>query len=135
MAIDDYADAIALQKKLDASRPFKVRPGKPLLQMMRDRGKPMDAGQDYVVEKVLYSGDEGGITCMLKGKATDKEIVGASLTHLVMDPEHPLAGEVKVYQQQRTHRLRLADRRGFAALVEKNKRPKKKKKKRGGFGQ
>jgi hypothetical protein len=134
MAIDDYDVAIALNNKLEASVPFKVRPGKQLLKMMKNKGTPMSADRDYIVEKVLYAGDEGGITCMLKGSATDKEVVGASITHLVMDPEHPLAEEVKAYQRQRTHRLMLQDQRGFTALMGERKPPNKKKKKGGGFG-
>ncbi|MEO1354106.1 MAG: hypothetical protein AAFW84_36055 [Cyanobacteria bacterium J06635_15] len=135
MAIDDYDVAIALKNQLEASVPFKVRPGKQLLTMMKSKGTPMSAERDYVVEKVFYGGDEGGITCMLQGSATDKELVGASITHLVMDPDHPLAKEVKDYQRQRTYWLMVQDQRGFAALASQSKSSKKKKKKRGGgFG-
>ncbi|NJN31169.1 MAG: hypothetical protein HC824_12600 [Synechococcales cyanobacterium RM1_1_8] len=89
MAIDDYDVAISLKRRLEASLPFKVCPSKQLLKMMKNKGTPM-RDEDYEVGKVLYSGDEGGITCMLKGSVTDKEIVGASMTHLIIDPEHPL---------------------------------------------
>ncbi len=133
MAIDDYESAIALSNQLDASVPFKVRPGKQMLKMMKDKGTPMSAERDYAVEKVLYSGDEGGITCILQGKATDKEIMGGSITHLVIDPEHPLAESVRAYQQQRKRRLRLQDQRGFAALARQSESAKKKKR-GGGFG-
>jgi hypothetical protein len=133
MAIDDYDSATSLSNQLDASVPFNVRPGKPLLKMMKSKGTPMSAERDYAVEKVMYAGDEGGILCMLQGAATDKEVVGASITHLIIDPDHPLAGSVKAYQKQRNHRLRQQDQRGFAALASPSEFVKKKK--RGsGFG-
>ena len=61
MTIDDYNSAVSLSHQLDASTPFTVRPGKPLLKMMKEKGTPMTATRDYVVEKVMYSGDDGGI--------------------------------------------------------------------------
>ena len=133
MTIDDYNSAVSLSHQLDARTPFTVRPGKPLLKMMKEKGTPMTATRDYVVEKVMYSGDDGGIMCMLQGNSTDKEIVGSSMTHLVIDPEHPLAAAVRSYQRQRSHRLRLQDQRGFAALVSQAKLAKKRKRS-GGFG-
>ena len=133
MLIDDYDVAISLNNRLEASIPFRVRPGKRLLKNMQAQGKPM-RDEYYTVEKVFYGGDEGGITCMLQGKVTDQEVVGASITHLVIDPEHPLAEEVKAYQQQRTRRLFLQDQRGFAAMMGEVKKSKKKKKRSGGFG-
>ena len=134
MPIDDYASATQLSNQLEASVPFTVRPGKPLLKVMKEKGTPMSAERAYVVEKVMYSGDEGGILCMLQGNATDEEVVGASLTHLIIDPAHPLAAEEKAYQQQRTHQLTLQDERGFAALARQAKAGKLRKRKRG-FGQ
>ena len=133
MTIDDYSSALSLSNQLDASVPFKVRPGKPLLKLMKDKGTPMSAERDYLVEKVMYSGDEGGIMCMLQGKPTDEEVVGSSLTHLIIDPEHPLAESVKAYQRQRNYRLRLQNQRGFAALAQQA-RLQKKRKRGGGFG-
>lgn len=133
MMIDDYDVAISLKNRLDASIPFKVRPGKQMLKNMQAQGKSM-RDQDYTVEKVFYGGDEGGITCMLQGKATDKELLGASITHLIIDPEHPLAEEVKAYQQKRTRRLFLQDQSGFAAMMGEARKSKKKKKRSGGFG-
>jgi hypothetical protein len=134
MTVDDYGVTIALNNQLEASVPFKVRPGKQLLKMMASKGKPMLADRDYVVQKVFYGGDEGGITYMLEGDVNDKQIVGVSITHLVIDPEHPLAEKVKAYQQQRIHRLRLEDLRGFATLAKETQTPKKKKKRSGDFG-
>ena len=133
MPIDDYASATELSQQLDASLPFTVRPGKPLLNLKREKGTPLSAERDYVVEKVMYSGDEGGIICMLQGGETDKAVVGSSLTHLIIDPEHPLAESVRAYQRQRNHRLQQQDQRGFAALARASNLSKKRKR-GGGFG-
>ena len=133
MPIDDYGFAIALKDQLAESVPFKVRPGKELLKLMKRKGNPMSAERDYLVEHVMYGGDEGGITCMLQGSPTDEEVVGASITHLIIDPNHPLAEQVKTYQRQRTRRLMLENQRGFAALAKPEKSGRKKKR-GGGFG-
>ena len=133
MAIDDYDSAISLSKQLDASVPFNVRPGKPLLKLMKNKGTPMSAERDYAVEKVMYSGDEGGIMCMLQGKPTDKELIGSSLTHLVIDPDHRLCEPVRAYQRQRSRRLKQQDQRGFATLASASEAVKKRKR-GGGFG-
>ena len=134
MPIDDYGFARSLTNQLSESVPFKVRPGKELLKLMKRKGKPMSTERDYFVEHVMSSGDEGGITCMLQGSPTDTEVVGSSITHLIIDPEHPLAEQVKMYQRQRTRRLMIENRQGFAALASSTKSAKKKKKRGGGFG-
>ncbi|MGC1219408.1 MAG: hypothetical protein WA783_04875 [Phormidesmis sp.] len=46
MPIDDYASATSLTKQLEASVPFTVRPGKPLLKSMKAKGTPMSAERD-----------------------------------------------------------------------------------------
>lgn len=131
--IDDYNSAVSLSNQLEASVPFKVRPGKYLLKLMKGKGTPMSGDRDYLVEKVMYSGDDGGIMCMLQSNPTDEEVLGSSLTHLIIDSEHPLAEAVKAYQRQRTHRLRLQDQRGFAALAQEA-RLREKRKRGDGFG-
>ena len=130
--IDDYPSASALQRQLDAATPFNVRPAKPLLKAMRARGTPLKAQQDYAVSKVLYSGDEGGILCTLTGAIAAEDVV-ASLTHLIIDPAHPLAERVQAYQRHRTHQLRAQNQSGFAALVNPHS-AKQKRKRTGGFG-
>ena len=133
MSIDDYASATQLSRQLDESVPFKVRPRPPLLKRMRDEGTPMSAERDYTVDKVMYGGDEGGIFCVIQPGDKDKTVVGASITHLTIDPSHPLAEAVKAYQRSRTHQLRLQDQRGFSALASQTSAAKKRK--RGsGFG-
>lgn len=132
MQIDDYEQAIALTEKLQAALPLQVRPGKQLLQTMTD--EPVDAQTWLTVDTVMYSGDPGGILMNLKLAGEDGSTVySTSLTHLVFDPEHELATEVKDYQRQRIRRLRLQDQGGFAAeLLSQQGEPKRKR--RRGFG-
>lgn len=133
MQIDNYAQAQALTKKLEASLPMKVRPGKPLLKMMQDQGKAISADQILTIESIFYAGDEGGITCAIAPEEEDKQVYAVSLTHLRIDPEHPLAKEVMTYQRQRTRKLMLQDRGGFAAELAARGSDKKRKR-RWGFG-
>jgi hypothetical protein len=137
MQIDNFEEAEALTKALEKTLPFQVRPGKEFLKMMRDRGESVSDKTDINVSKVMYTGDMGGINCALDsfdgGPLKQQFIV--SITHLVIDPQHPLAQEVKTYQQQRVRGLQLQDQVGFAAEF-LGKRPVSKKKKRGpGFGE
>lgn len=57
----------------------------------------------------------------------------ASITHLKIDPTHPLAAEVQAYQRQRIRKLMLQDSRGFTAEL-MTIEPRKSKKRSKGFG-
>ena len=56
------------------------------------------------------------------------------MTHLIIDPEHPLAEEVQEYNKQRTRRLVLQQQGGFASLMGDLGTHKRKKRRKGGFG-
>lgn len=133
MQIDDYGQAIALKNKLEAALPFRVRPGKQILKVVED--KSITAATWLDVDKVMYAGDEGGIMVNLRPARDDAEqVYSVSLTHVVFDPEHALAEEVKTYQRQRTHQLMVQNQRGFAAELLMQQQRKKRKSKRKGFG-
>ena len=117
MPIDDYVKTQALMKKLEANLPIKVRPGKPFLKMMQDRGKVISADHLLNIDGVIYAGDEGGILCEITPEEQDKEAYVVSITFLRIDPKHPLAEEVKAYQKQRTQTLRRQNQRGFLAEI------------------
>ncbi len=134
MQIDSYAQAMDLHKKLEASLPFQVRPGKQFLKMMQQQGKQFSGDQDLTVDKIFYGGDEGGITCALRPEADAKEVFAVSITHLRIDPSHPLADEVRDYQHQRIRNLKLQDQHGFAAEVLAKERSRSRKRHRSGFG-
>lgn len=135
MQIDDYAQATALTEKLKASLPLQVRPTPQLEKGLKAQGKRIDPNRTYTVESVFYSGDMGGITCALRDDSADDVVLTVSITHLKVDPEHPLAEELRVYQSRRIHALSLQDRGGFASellgarSITARKKPSKK-----GFG-
>jgi hypothetical protein len=133
MKIDDRSVAIALTEKLKASLPMKVRPGKQFLRMLKEKGEIANPDKEYEVNSVLYSGDEGGISCALASDATDKTAYVVSITHLEIDSNHPLAAELKEYQKQRTRKLFLQDKGGFAKELLANQSVKNKKRS-SGFG-
>lgn len=135
MQIDNYQEAQALSDRLEATVPFQVRAAKELLKTLRDRGESVSVDTQFTVDWVKYSGDIGGINCGLKPspEQTEKQRYVVSLTHLEIDPQHPLASEVKSYQRRRIQRLKLQEQGGFAAeLLTQRTQTRKKGKK--GFG-
>jgi hypothetical protein len=136
MQIDDYAEASALSNKLEAAIPFKVRPKKELVKLLHEQGKRVSLDDELEVTLVKYSGDMGGIICGVGRNEQDKEAIITSLTHLKFDPAHPLADDVRAYQQNRIRGLKLQDRRSFMTEISRlDQSPTSKKKKRDrGFG-
>jgi hypothetical protein len=133
MQIDDYGQAIALKNKLEAALPFRIRPGKQVLKAMKD--EPVSATTWMEVDSVMYTGDEGGILLNLVPSGDSSKVVySTSLTHVVFDPEHELAAEVQAYQRERTRRLMLQNRGGFAAELLAQRPARRRKTKRKGFG-
>jgi hypothetical protein len=136
MQIDDFVEAQALTDKLQDTLPFKVLPTKFFLNFLLDRGESVPADAEFVVESLFYSGDGGGIICALADSpvfSNSQEKMVISISHLKIDPDHPLAMEVIEYQRKRIHRLKLQDKGGFAAELFA-KTPSTKRKKKSGFG-
>ncbi|NJL88610.1 MAG: hypothetical protein HC916_01535 [Coleofasciculaceae cyanobacterium SM2_1_6] len=138
MQIDNYAAAQALTKKISAHLPIRAYPSKKMMETMQERGSLLDPKNSLIIESVSYSGDMGGIMCVLEDNLENEEKFVVSITHLKIDPDHPLAPEIKAYQHRRVTMLKLEDQKGFAAellkqrlLKPKNTKPKSNKK---GFG-
>lgn len=136
MQIDDYNQASTLTRKLQNSLPVQAYPGKQYLKMMRDRGEALSPDTVLTIEKVDYSGDMGGIVCVLAADPGQKQVYAVSLTHLKIDPAHPLAAEVTAYQQRRIRGLKLQNRKSVMSELRHLGRSTEPKKKRGkgGFG-
>jgi hypothetical protein len=77
---------------------------------MKEKGLQVDEETWFPVDFVGYSGDEGGIMCGLIAENENKFV--SSITHVKIDPEHPLAAEVRDYQQQRIEGLRRSEQVG-----------------------
>ena len=132
MQIDNLKEAQDLCDRLEATTPFAVRATKKLLKTMLDRGDKVTLDDVFTVDWVKYSGDVGGINCAFEHPGKERYVV--SLTHLKIDPEHPLVEEVLAYQQRRIRLLKLQDRGGFAANLLANTNQPKRSKGGGGFG-
>jgi hypothetical protein len=131
MQIDNREAAQDLCDRLEATIPFSVRPTKQLLKTMLDRGNQASIDDIFTVDWVKYSGDVGGINCAFEYPGGERYVV--SLTHLKIEPEHPLADEVVAYQQRRVRLLKLQNRGGFTAdLLANTTQPKRTK--NSGFG-
>ncbi|MDH7485042.1 MAG: hypothetical protein QHJ81_02065 [Anaerolineae bacterium] len=105
--IDDYAKAKELMRKMEAQLPIPVRPTSACFRTMRKQGIRVARDQGLQIRRVFYLGDEGGIVCDVTPpeliKARDQVIV--SITHLQVDPSHPLAREIRDYQRERTIKI------------------------------
>lgn len=134
MKIDDEKQARALTQQLKATIPFKVLGGKEFLRLLHDQGKVVSPNQEFEVTFTDYSGDMGGIMCGIRVDENDQQLFVTSLTHLKIDSFHPLAAEVKAYQQKRIRGLKVQDSKSaIAELMAMGGLPKKKGGK-GGFG-
>ncbi|MBD2196824.1 MULTISPECIES: hypothetical protein [Calothrix] len=135
MRIDDYNAAKALTDKLKQSLPITVKAGKEFLKTLKQKGEDANPDREFEVDFVGYSGDDGGIMCGLKepNNPESKEKYVSSITHLKIDPHHPLAAEVQAYQRQRIRKLMLQNSGGFTAEL-MTIEPMKKKKSAKGFG-
>ena len=102
--IDDYAKATELVERMKAALPIPARPTQQLTELLRTKGVSLGADPKLQITDVLYAGDEGGITCDVT-PAGSKEVVLCSVTHLRIHPKHPLAAEIRAYQDTRSQRL------------------------------
>ncbi len=103
--IDDYAKAMELMRKMEAQLPIPARPTGALVRTLRERGVKIPRDQELQIKRVFYMGDEGGICCDVTLSEDAKEAIVVSITHLRVPARHPLAKEIREYQQERTRRI------------------------------
>jgi hypothetical protein len=85
--------------------PITARPTKDLVNALRKQGSQIDRYRDVQIKDVYYMGDEGGITCDITPPGKEKTPVLCSITHLLIQPEHPLFYEIRIYQEERERTL------------------------------
>lgn len=124
--IDDYQKAMSLVEKMKKYLSVPIYATSGTLKFMEEKGEKFELNHPFLIEDVMYSGEEGGIMCKLKSETDEKIALFASLTHLRVGDDHPLVEEIRNYQKLRTLRLALADGKKV------KKAPSSKKKK--GFG-
>lgn len=123
--IDDYAKTMALIRKMEATLPISARPTGALIQTMKSHGVKITRNQALPIKRVFYLGDEGGISCEVTPPGMKEPII-CSITHITIDPSHPLAAEIQAYQTERVKRLARAG--GFGKPAHFTVRPRKKRK-------
>jgi hypothetical protein len=112
--IDDPVETSQLFLDMEASLPISARYTeqgvKGLQQESVNSDTTLEITKDrvFTIEKILYSGDMGGILCAIfhvEGK--QQNII--SITHLKIDSDHPLATRIQQYQKRRKLALAIAN--------------------------
>ena len=102
--IDDYEQAMELLREMEAQLPIPARPTA-MIRALRGQRHNISRDTQLLIVDVSYAGDEGGIVCALEPGKNAEAVLVVSITHLEIDPHHPLAKTVRIYQQERTKRL------------------------------
>lgn len=124
--IDDPIETRQLYLEMESSLPIAVRFNEQGLKGLKAQGVNIEGnGDGYWIEKLMYSGDMGGILCTIKTKKlfqSNQTVI--SITHLKVDPAHPLAERIKEYQKKRALTLAIAnaDTKRAATKPKRNKR-------------
>jgi hypothetical protein len=113
--IDDEAKALALMERMKAAAPIRARPTEQVAALLRRQGVSLGADPQVEIRDLFYAGDEGGITCNVTPEGS-REVVFCSLTHLRVHPKHPLAGDIRAYQEKR--RRGIAQQDGGLGYIE-----------------
>jgi len=103
--IDEYPKAMELVRKMEAHLPIPARPTGAYVRALREQGVKVARDQELQIQDVFYFGDEGGISCNVTPSRNAEQAIIVSITHLRVDPRHPLAQEIRAYQRERTRRL------------------------------
>ncbi len=131
MTIDDYAQAQALMREMEAQLPIPVRVTKEFVRVMRPHGLQVKRDQALSIKSLFYAGDEGGITCDVTPPEAHTAIV-CSLTQVRIAPDHPLAEEIRAYQKARKEGIAQEGRISGSAFIPPSQKagPRKKKRRR-----
>ena len=79
--------------------PIPAYASRDLSNYLIKNGKDITQETELKIIKVVESGDEGGIVCLLD--VMDQEAFVISITLLKIKPEHALYDEISAYQKQR----------------------------------
>ena len=106
--INDYAKAMDLIQKMEASLPIPARPTGGFIRAMKAHGINIARDQELPIKRVFYMGDEAGISCDVTPPGMEKTPIVCSITHIRVKSSHPLAKEIRAYQRERKRRLARA---------------------------
>lgn len=94
-----------LIKELEEHLPVYFHPTPQLCQISRKQGKIINRDSELKVTNVFDSGDTGGIVCAVED-VQKKEVFVVSLTHLIINQNHPLWNSISNYQRERVNKLK-----------------------------
>ena len=122
--IDDYEKTMKLVRKMEAQLPIPARPTAAFFHSMHKQGIRITRDQQLQIKRLIYAGDEGGIMCDVTLSKDAQTALLVSVTHLRIDPRHPLAREIRAYQKERTKRLAQSGgpRRPYSYTIHPRKR-------------
>jgi hypothetical protein len=92
-----------LLKQMKQYLPIPVYASPELSKLLRKQGKEVNTKTELKITKVFDSGEMGGIVCSIIEE--NKEVFIVSLTHLKIEPDHPLSGRIREYQRDRIKRI------------------------------
>jgi hypothetical protein len=93
-----------LIKEIEAHLPLPAYPTPELAQMLRQKGLAASKDEALQVTSAHDSGEMGGLMCAVEIK-DKKEVFVISLTHLRIEPGHPLKARIEAYQRSRVRKL------------------------------
>ena len=102
--IDSEKEVQELIKALNEHLPIQAYATPPLVLAVRRQSTDLNVNDIVTIDSVLYLGDEGGIACSI-GLSGGKSVLVASITHLRIGSDHPLARQIQSYQVRRSQRL------------------------------
>jgi len=100
-----------LIERLKPFLPMTVTPGKILIahykRMKEESGTGLKLKKEHklTATSAVYIGSEGGLALACDPPVKDSQVMLVSITHLKLDPKHPLYKELRAYQIARTDKL------------------------------
>ena len=128
---NDFQKDMDLIAKIKTELPLTARPNSETRNLLSKQG--IVYTREVEIEEVVYLGDEGGISCQLRPSEKSGPLIVVSLTHLFVDPSHPLSADIMAYQIERMQKLKQTNpsqKSGSFTISPKRKKKKKKKKKK-----
>ena len=112
--IDDPSKANRLTAEIEASLPLETRLSPNVKRTLEKQSPESTIPDRFIVTKIFYMGDEGGISCALDiGGPETKTPFIVSITHLIFDRRCPLFRQIDTYQRHRIKKLKRQTRRGY----------------------
>jgi len=97
-----------LTDKLMEVLPLKAYPIRGLVNIFREKGKPITLKTELTITNVMNSGDVSGIMCVVEDNG--ENVLACGLTHLIFARSCPLFKEIAVYQKKREKSIRKLNR-------------------------